>query len=207
MSTLHDKTHCVVCSAETRSDLQMQCNFRAKYWRAPQSRPSICKWHKQFVETVGVVWQTGYGDASSSPEDVERIPESFARSLQEYYIRMCSHELHIPRPTVCKVLHTGLRLQACTNQTVQDVRPNDFPLLYAFAKDTVERLYEDNWFLKRLAFTDGALVHVRHNVTAWSSGQPHVLTRPETVCLPKNTPVTMELQFQQPAVLCEWISV
>ena len=89
MSTLHDKTHCVVCSAETRSDLQMQCNFRAKYWRAPQSRPSICKWHKQFVETVGVVWQTGYGDASSSPEDVERIPE-FLRVVCRNTIFVCA---------------------------------------------------------------------------------------------------------------------
>jgi hypothetical protein len=101
------------------------------------------------------------------------IPESFARSPQEY-IRRCSQELHISRPTVRKVLHTGWRLQAFKTQPVQDVW-----LRYAFAKDTMERMYEDKWFLERLAFTEGAPVHVRRNVTAWDCEQPQVLPRPD----------------------------
>ena len=100
-----------------------------------------------------------------------RIPESFARSPLEY-IRRCSQELHIPRPTVRKVLHTGWKLQAFKTPTLQDVR-----LRYAFAKDTTERMYEDKVFLERLAFTEVAPFHVSHKVTAWGSKQPHVFTR------------------------------
>ena len=56
MSTPHEKTQCVVPFNATRSDLQTQCDFRAKCRRALQSRPSICEWHIKFVETVAVVW-------------------------------------------------------------------------------------------------------------------------------------------------------
>ena len=55
MSTPREKTRCVVCFTATRSDLQIHCNFRAKYRRALQSRLSICEWHNKFVETVAVV--------------------------------------------------------------------------------------------------------------------------------------------------------
>jgi len=106
--------------------------------------------------------------------------------------------MHIPRHKVRKVLHTVWKLQAFKTQTLQDVW-----LRYAFAKDTMERMYEDKVFLERLAFTDGAPFNVRRNVTAWGSEQPHVLLRPDPVCLKQNTPVNMELQCRQPAVLCE----
>jgi len=123
---------------------------------------------------------------------VVRIPESFARSPQEY-IRWCSQEMHIPRPTVRKVLHTGCSLQALKTQTLQDVR-----LRYAFAKDTMERMYEDKGLLERSAFTERAPFNLRHNVTAWGSEQPHVLTRPDPVCLMQNTSVGTSM----PATCC-----
>jgi len=84
---------------------------------------------------------------------------------------------------VRKVLHTGWKLQAFKTQTLQDVR-----LRYAFAKDTMERMYEDKVFLVRLAFTEGAPFHDRHKVTAWGSEQPHVFTRPDPVCCVKQFP-------------------
>jgi hypothetical protein len=67
----------------------------------------------------------------------------------------------------------------------------------------MERMYEDKGFLERLAFTEGAPFNLRHNVTAWGSEQPHVLTRPDPVRLKQNTSVNMELQCRQPALLCE----
>jgi len=103
---------------------------------------------------------------------------------------------------VRKVLHTGWKLQAFKTQTLQDVR-----LRYAFDKDTMERMYEDKVFLERFAYNEGTPFHVRHNVTAWGSEQPHVFTHPDPVCLTQNTPVSMELQCRQPAALCECISV
>jgi hypothetical protein len=112
-STSHEKARCVLHSTENKSD-RIQCNFLAKYQRAPQSRPSMCEWHKKSVGTIGVVWQTGYERSSSSAEDVERIPQSFSRNPQEYIGRR-GDEPHIPRPTVRKVLYTGklTRLTPC----------------------------------------------------------------------------------------------
>jgi hypothetical protein len=81
-------------------------------------------------------------------------------------------------------------MQAFKTQTLHYVM-----LRYAFAKDTMERMYEDKGFLERLAFTVGTPLHVRHNVTAWGSEEPHALTRPDPVCLTQNTPVSMELRL------------
>jgi hypothetical protein len=80
-------------------------------------------------------------------------------------------------------------MQAFKTQSLQNVR-----LRYAVAKDTMEIKYEDKGFLERSAFTVGAPFHVRRNVTAWGSEQPHALTRPDPVCLKQNTPVSVELQ-------------
>ena len=55
MATPQEKTQCVSWFIETKLDVQTQRKYRTKYGRDPSSRPSICLWHKKFVETGSVL--------------------------------------------------------------------------------------------------------------------------------------------------------
>ena len=58
---------------ETKSDLQIQRNFRTKYGRDPPSRPSIRAWYKKFMET-GTVFDKGRcGRRRTSEESIDRV--------------------------------------------------------------------------------------------------------------------------------------
>ena len=58
MTTAQEKVRYVFWFIETKSDVQTQQNYRSKYERDPPSRPSICLWHKKFMET-GTVFDAG----------------------------------------------------------------------------------------------------------------------------------------------------
>ena len=57
MTTPQEKAQCVSWFIETKSDVQTQQNYRSNYGRDPPSCPSICLWHKKFMET-GTVFNT-----------------------------------------------------------------------------------------------------------------------------------------------------
>ena len=62
MTTPQEKEQCVFWFIETKSDVQTQRNYRSKYGRDPPSRPSICLWHKKFMEQGQYSIQGGVGD-------------------------------------------------------------------------------------------------------------------------------------------------
>ena len=51
MTTSQEKAQCVSWFIKTKSDIQAQRNFIAKYAKRAPARQSICNWHKQFVGT------------------------------------------------------------------------------------------------------------------------------------------------------------
>ena len=51
MTTPQEKVQCVSWLIKTKSDIQAQRNFIAKYVKGAPARQSICNWPKQFVET------------------------------------------------------------------------------------------------------------------------------------------------------------
>ena len=57
MTTPQEKVQNVSWFIETKSDVQTQRNYRSKYGRHQPSYPSICLWHKKFLET-GTVFDT-----------------------------------------------------------------------------------------------------------------------------------------------------
>lgn len=104
-----------------------------------------------------------------------------------------------------KVLHRCLSLQAQKIQTVQDLKPSDYPLCSAFLRDILERLDEDNRFLKRVVYlllcywyilTDEAACHVsgsvsRHSVRIYGSDRLHVLLALSDPVCRRALPVSM----------------
>ena len=65
MATPREKAQCVSRFIETKSDLQIQRNFRTKYVRDPPACPSIRAWRKKFMET-GTVFDKGSGRPRTS---------------------------------------------------------------------------------------------------------------------------------------------
>ena len=61
MTTPQEKAQCVSWFIETKSDTQVQRNFRTKYGKVPPARSSIREWHKKFMDT-GSVLHKGLGD-------------------------------------------------------------------------------------------------------------------------------------------------
>ena len=49
MTTPQEKAQCVSWFIKTKSDVQIQRNYRSKYGRNPPLRSSIRLWHKKFM--------------------------------------------------------------------------------------------------------------------------------------------------------------
>ena len=118
MTTPQEKAQCVSWFIETKSDVQTQQNYRSKYGRDPPSLPSICLWHKKFMET-GTVFNTRRSERPRTcKENIESVRQAFQRSPMKS-IRTATRQLELPRSTVHKVLHKNLRLYAYKVQMLQ----------------------------------------------------------------------------------------
>ena len=89
-------------------------------------------------------------------------------------IRTAARQLELPRSTVHKVLHKNLRLYVYKVQMLQALQPNDMPRQKEFAVNMLQRISEDEAFLKRVCFSDEATFYVsgklnKHNVKIWGS--------------------------------------
>ena len=100
---------------------------------------------------------------------------------------LCSHtksihpaatELQVPRSTVHKVQHKNLRLYTYKVQLLQALEPNDKSRQKEFAVNMLERISEDETFLRRVCFSNEATFHVsgklnKQNVRIWGSEKFH----------------------------------
>ena len=137
MTTLQKKVQCVSWFIETKSNVQNQRNYRSKYGRDPPSRPSICLWHKKFMETVTVFNTRRRGRPRTSEENIEHVRQAFQHSPMKS-ICTAARQLELPRLTVHKVLHKNLRLYAYKVQMLQALQPNDMPRRKEFAVNILE---------------------------------------------------------------------
>ena len=171
--TTQEKAQCVSWFIETKSDVQTQRNYRSKYGRDPPSRPSSRLCHKKFMETGTVFDTRRSGQPRTSEENIERVRQAFQRSPMKS-IRTAARQVELPHSTVHKVLHKNLRLYAYKVQMLQALQPNDMPRRKEFAVNMLQRISEDEAFLKRVCFSDEATFHVsgklnKHNVRIWES--------------------------------------
>ena len=127
---------------------------------------------------TGTVFDTRRsGRPRTSKENIERVRQAFQRSLMKS-IRTAARQLELPRSTAHEVLHKNLRLYAYKVQMLQALQPNDMTRRKEFAKNMLQRISEDEAFLKRVCFSDEATFHVsgklnKHNVRIWGSENPH----------------------------------
>ena len=117
------------------------------------------------------------GRPRTSKENIERVRQAFQRSLMKS-IRTAARQLELPRSTAHEVLHKNLRLYAYKVQMLQALQPNDMTRRKEFAKNMLQRISEDEAFVKRVCFSDEATFHVsgklnKHNVRIWGSENPH----------------------------------
>ena len=104
----------------------------------------------------------------TSEENIERVRQVFQRSPIKS-IRTIARQLELSRSTVHKVLHKNLRLYAYKVQMLQALQPNDMPRRKEFAMNILQRISEDEAFLKRICLSDEKTFHVsgklnKHNV-------------------------------------------
>ena len=123
---------------------------------------------------TGTVFDTRRsGRPRTSEENIERGGQAFQRSPMKF-IRIAARQLKLSRSTVHKVLHKNLRLYAYKVQMLQALQPNGMPRRKEFAVNILQRISEDETFLKRVFFSDEATFHVsgklnKHNVRIWES--------------------------------------
>ena len=91
----------------------------------------------------------GCGRPRTSEENIERVRQAFQRSPMKS-IRTTARQLELLRSTVHKVLHKNLRLYAYKVQMLQALQPNDMPRRKEFAVNMLQRISEDEAFLKRV---------------------------------------------------------
>ena len=83
MTTPQEKAQCVSWLIKTKSDIQAQRNFIAKYVKGAPARQSIRNWHKQFVGTGKLLLKPKSGWSKSSEKGIELIRQSLSRKTQQ----------------------------------------------------------------------------------------------------------------------------
>ena len=80
MTTPQGKAQCVSWFIKTKSDIQAQRNFIAKYVKRAPARQSIRDWHKQFVGTGTLLLKPRNEWSKTSEKGIERIHQLFSHS-------------------------------------------------------------------------------------------------------------------------------
>ena len=179
MASMKEKTQCVLWYYVTKSPVTVQRKFRNGYGRPPPDVKSIRAWYSKFVETGSFGGINRSGRPCVTDETFDAVREALQRSPGKS-TRRVSNELRVPQSTVVKILHKRLKLYAYKVQIVQSLQPDDGPRRASFATEILNRIDEDNDYLKRVCFSDEATFHIscvvnRHNVRIWGSENPHVL--------------------------------
>ena len=76
MTTPQEKAQCVSWFIKTKSDIQTQRNFIAKYAKRAPARQSIRNWHKQFVGTGTLLLKSRSGWLKTSEKGIEHAYSS-----------------------------------------------------------------------------------------------------------------------------------
>ena len=129
-----------------------QQRYRTKYGNDPPSRPSIRRWHKEFMETGSVSDAVRNGQGRTTAENIESVRRAFSRSVK--LLRTAVRELEFPPATVHKHLHKRLPLYAYKVQMLWRLQPNDKPKQKEFADIMLQRISEDEEFLERNCSND-----------------------------------------------------
>ncbi|GBM44411.1 hypothetical protein AVEN_128272-1 [Araneus ventricosus] len=93
MATVQEKAMCELWVFETKSVITTQRRFRTTYKKDPPSDNSIRRWLTQFQDTGSVLHRKGAGRPSTSQENVDRIQETFTRSLSR---TLCTRPRELP---------------------------------------------------------------------------------------------------------------
>ena len=83
MTTSQEIAQCVSWFIKTKSDIQAQRNFIAKYAKRATARQPIRNWHKQ-NGNGNVATKSRSGWTKTSEKGIERIRQSFSRSPTKF---------------------------------------------------------------------------------------------------------------------------
>ncbi len=157
MATPQQKAQCVIWLIETNSVVTVRRNFRRSYGVDPPTDKTIRQWLSAFKETGSVLKQKSPSRPRVSQENVDRIRASCTRSPKKSLTRR-SLELGLPRSTVHKVIHKRLRLTAYKIQLLHHIKPADKVKRIDFSVSMLDKIDEDNDFLKSVNFSDFSMI-------------------------------------------------
>jgi hypothetical protein len=80
------KPFCVLQLANTESIITVQRGFRTKYHTEPPTDKTIRVWYRKFEETDCLCAAKRTGRPGPSPDTVDGVGESFARSPQNQHV-------------------------------------------------------------------------------------------------------------------------
>ena len=156
MLTIQQRVQSVFWNHKSKSPTAVQRKFSYIFRQDPPHINSIKRWFKYFMETGNILDRKRSGRPSIDEETVDAAHVAFYGSPRKS-IRVALNELAIPRTTVHKVLHKRLRLHTNKLQIVQALKPNDSPRRAAFAEEILQRIDDDNDYLKCVVFSEKRL--------------------------------------------------
>ena len=80
MTIPQEKAQCVSWFIKTKSNIQTQRNFIAKYAKRAPARQPIRNWHKQFVGRGTLLLKSRSGRLKTSEKGIEHIRQSFSQT-------------------------------------------------------------------------------------------------------------------------------
>ena len=128
-----------------------------------------------------VLWTCLGLENQASEETVDNMPAAFQRSSQKS-ISGASRELQVPKSTIHNFLRKRLRFLPYQLQIIQALQPNDPPRRFEFAAFMLQKIKEDNEYLRRVMLLDESTFFVsgcvdRHNVRRCDSANPHTISK------------------------------
>lgn len=177
MATPQQKAQCVIWLVQTESVITVQRNFRRQYGGEPPTPKTIRHWLNSFKETGSVCKAKSPGRPRTSEDVVEQIRVSCVRSPNKSLARR-SLQLGVPKGTLYDVVRKRLHLRAYKLQLLHEIKPTDKIKRLEFAIDFLNRIDDDENFLKNVFFSDEATFHVsgtvnRNNCRVWGAEHPH----------------------------------
>lgn len=112
-------------------------------------------------------------------DNIAAVAES-VREAPGTSVKRRSQQLDISETSLRRILHKDLGMAPYKVQLVQELKPRDHPMRFAFAEWADERLAEDPEFYQKIIFSDEAHFHLggyanKQNCRIWGTENPHVI--------------------------------
>jgi len=171
-----EKSFCVLEYHTSKSVVNVQRAFRAKYAKVLPTDKTIRAWYNQFTETGCLCKRKSSGRPLTAEDDVERVRASFLHSPKKS-TGTASKELSMSKTKVWGVLRKRLLFKPYRIQMVQQLSDEVRRRRLDFCVQLQDLMSYDDHFLEKVQFNEEAIFHDSgavncRNVRIWGSENP-----------------------------------